>query len=240
MNRKLQAVTIVTATAAMLAVPTAAFAGTRGHSTCNESFLRWHTEIEPIEGGYVTIDFGRDGVDYTTTKWGTTSVVGLGELFPGKTVRVQWHAADGTVVGEKGNGVVIEVDHCSPSETTVPTTEAPATTQAAVTTEAPAVTEAPVVTDPAPVSTPAPSPNTQPAPIVTDAPVVQEIVAPPAPALVPAAVPTTVLVEAARPTAPAALPITGARDKAPYLLVGVSLLGAGMLLAASARRRRFS
>ena len=232
MNRKLQAVTIVTATAAMLAVPTAAFAGTRGHSTCTESFLRWHTDLEPIEGGYVTIDFGRDGVDYTTTKWETTSVVGLGALFSGSTIRVQWHAADGTVIGEKGNGVVIEVDHCTPTETTVPGTDAPAPT------DAPVVTEVPVVTEPAPA--PAPSATTQPAPVVTDAPIIQEVAAPPATAPAPAAVPTTVLVEAARPTAPAALPATGARDKAPYMVVGMSLLGAGMLLAASARRRTLS
>ncbi len=231
MHRKLQAATIVTATAAMFAVPTAAFAGTRGHSTCTESFARWHTDLEPIPGGYVTIDFGRDGVDYTTTTWETTSVIGLGELFAGNTIRVQWHAEDGTIIGEKGNGVVIEVDNCSPSEVTVPPTDAPSPTEAPVVTEpAPAVTEA----------APAADPTTTAAIVApTEAPIVAEVAAPPTTAAAAPSTTATVLVEAAGPLASTALPATGARDKVPYVVVGMSLLGAGLALAGFARRRSY-
>ncbi len=125
---------------ALLSLPTAAFAGSKARTTCTESFAEWHQAMAQPAGGYVTIDFGLDGVDYTTTVWQQPKLIGLGARFEGATYRIYWHTADGTVVATKGKGVAVVIEPCATTTTTVgdtTTTAAPPITEPATTTAAP-------------------------------------------------------------------------------------------------------
>jgi hypothetical protein len=151
---------VVLCIGAWLVSPLRSDAGTRGHTTCTESFLRWHTDVAPVDGGYVTVDFGRDGVDYTTTVWVSAGVVELGARYAGASVEIAWHGPAGEQLDVKGNGVEIPVAVCDPPPTTTTGTTLPAP----VTTVVPVPTTQPVpvtsvstdlaTTAPVPVSTP--------------------------------------------------------------------------------------
>ncbi len=257
MNKRVLPATIIAATAVALALPTAAYAGSKGRSSCSESFAKWHVSIEQPEGGYVTIDFGRDGVDYTTTVWQVTEMTPLGALFPGTTIRVLWHAADGTVLREKGNGVPISVEDCSTTPTTTPTTAAPTTQPpASPTTVAEVTTTMPVPTTVAPVTTIIETTTTT-APIDTTVPTAcpggftnEPGAAAPAVAdsALPASCPGRLTNEhTANSTIPSPsttavaptflLPATGPDQAGPTAVVGTLTLGLGMLLTAVTRRK---
>lgn len=238
MNTGTRAAAIATTSlAALLALPGVAFAGTKAHSTCTESFARWHNpDIPQPEGGYVTIDFGNDGVDYTTTKWESDKLVGLGSLFPGNTIRIRWYDGSGTLLKTSGNGVAVTHDECSNPTTT---TEAPTTTAApTTTTAAPTTTEAPTtvpVTDPAPTTDPAPVTDPAPTTAVPSTTVVQ---VPDAPPTVPGTSPATTRVQQAAPTVPTSgLPITGPTEQRNAALGGVAALLTGLFMVRVARRR---
>ena len=238
MKRSIRHAALIATTAAVvIGAPTAAFAGTRAQTSCTESFARWHTDLEQPEGGYVTIDFGRDGVDYTTYIWQSLSMVGVGGPYKGTTIRVIWHAADGTKLGEKGNGVSVEVDSCSPTTDVIPS-EAPPTTLESSATEVPVATTepAPVTTEAAPAVTEAAPTVTEPA--VTEPAVTEQAVVPPTVAIVHADLPaTTVVAPAAVPaTVAAVLPATGAPQRA-AVLAGMITLLSGFVLVGTSRRR---
>jgi hypothetical protein len=257
-NKRILPAAIIVATGGAMALPAAAFAGSKGQSNCAESFAKWHVSIEQPEGGYVTIDFGRDGVDYTTTVWQVSEMTPLGARFPGKTIRVLWHDADGTVLREKGNGVAVSIQECPSTPTTAPpTTQPPAaptttipevtTTAAIPTTEVPTTVEQPtttvvVTTVPVPVETvPTGCPvrtngyaeNAAPAAAV-------DSITPGCPARVTneRITPSTTPVPVSTLVKPALLlPATGPDQAGPTAIVGTLTLGLGMMLTAFTRRK---
>ncbi len=129
-------VAVALAGAALVSLPAAAFAGSKARTTCSESFAEWHQSLAQPPGGYVTVDFGVNGVDYTTTAWNSPGFIGLGARFEGTTYRIYWHAADGTVLTTKGKGVAVVIEDCPTTTTTIgdTTTIAETTTTAAATT----------------------------------------------------------------------------------------------------------
>ncbi len=130
------AAAIIAAGTALVSLPASAFAGSKARTTCSESFAEWHQSLAQPPGGYVTVDIGVNGVDYTTTEWNSPGFIGLGARFEGTTYRIYWHAADGTVLTTKGKGVAVVVEDCPTTTTVVATT----TTVAATTTTAAATT----------------------------------------------------------------------------------------------------
>ncbi len=228
MNKQILPASILIASGAALAFPSAAFAGSRGMTNCSESFAKWHVSIEQPEGGYVTLDFGRDGVDYTTTVWQVTEMTPLGARFPGTTIRVLWHAADGTVLREKGNGVPVSVQDCGTTSTTQP--PAPTTTIPAETTTAPPTT-VPETTVP---STTTPEPVTV---VETTVPGPADTLPPPRPGKLTndtsrrTTVPVTNLV-----VTTFLLPATGPDQAGPTAALGTATLALGLALTALTRR----
>ena len=131
------AAAVAIAGAALVALPATAFAGSKARTTCSESFAEWHQSLAQPAGGYVTVDIGVNGVDYTTTAWNSPGFVGLGARFEGTTYRIYWHSADGTIVATKGKGVAVVIEDCPTTTTTIAETT---TTIAATTTTAAATT----------------------------------------------------------------------------------------------------
>ncbi len=261
MNKRILPAAIIAATGAAMALPTAAFAGSKGQSNCAESFAKWHVSIEQPEGGYVTIDFGRDGVDYTTTTWQVSEMTPLGARFAGTTIRVQWHDADGTVLREKGNGVAVSIQECPTTPTTIPPTTAPPTTQPPIepTTTVPEVTTVVVPTTEVPTTVEQPTtvaPTTMPVPVetvpticpvrtngYTDAasPVAgADAITPVCPGritndrITPSTTPAPVST-LVNPTF--LLPATGPDQAGPTAMVGTLTLGLGLMLTAFTRRK---
>jgi LPXTG-motif cell wall-anchored protein len=124
---------VVIAGSALISLPSSAFAGSKARTTCSESFAEWHQSLAQPPGGYVTVDIGVNGVDYTTTAWNSPGFIGLGARFEGTTYRIYWHAADGTVLTTKGKGVAVVIEDCPTTTTTIAATT---TTAAATTTTA--------------------------------------------------------------------------------------------------------
>ena len=149
--KSMAAVTV--AAAALVGLPATAFAGSKARTTCSESFAEWHQSLAQPPGGYVTVDFGVNGVDYTTTHWNSPGFIGLGARFEGTTYRIYWHSADGTIVATKGKGVAVVVEDCPTTTTTVgpTTTAADTTTTGAETTTTGATLTTPVPTTTGPV-----------------------------------------------------------------------------------------
>ena len=257
MNKRILPAAIIVATGVAMALPTAAFAGSKGQSNCTESFAKWHVSIEQPEGGFVTIDFGRDGVDYTTTVWQVSEMTPLGARFSGSTIRVLWHDADGNVLREKGNGVAVSIQECPSTPTTAPpTTQPPAaptttlpevtTTVGVPTTEVPTTVEQPTTLAPTTVPVPVETvPTSCPArsngytDTATPAAAVDSItpVCPSrvtnerfTPSTTPAPVSTLV-----NPTF--LLPATGPDQAGPTAIVGTLTLGLGMMLTVITRRK---
>ena len=257
MNKRILPAAIIVATGVAMALPTAAFAGSKGQSNCTESFAKWHVSIEQPEGGFVTIDFGRDGVDYTTTVWQVSEMTPLGARFSGSTIRVLWHDADGNVLREKGNGVAVSIQECPSTPTTAPpTTQPPAaptttlpevtTTVGVPTTEVPTTVEQPTTLAPTTVPVPVETvPTSCPArsngytDTATPAAAVDSItpVCPSrvtnerfTPSTTPAPVSTLV-----SPTF--LLPATGPDQAGPTAIVGTLTLGLGMMLTVITRRK---
>ncbi len=209
----------------LVGLPSPAFAGSGAATTCAESFARWHLDIAQPPGGYVTIDFGVDGVDYTTTVW-NSGLVGLGGRFPGTIYRIYWHSADGTVLATKGKGVAVIIESC-PVDTTVPTTTpdtVPTTPDTVPTTPATVPTTIPGD----PTTTPAGNPTTTASPVVTSA----------------GTIPPVSIVRALDPTVPSPgpsptdrLPETGPVSTRSTTTVAVVMLCLGMALLAATRRR---
>ncbi len=256
-NKRILPAAIIVATGGAMTLPTAAFAGSKGQSNCTESFANWHVSIEQPEGGYVTIDFGRDGVDYTTTVWQVSGMTPLGARFPGATIRVQWHDADGTVLREKGNGVAVAIQECPSTPTTAPPITQPpiapttvpevTTTVAVPTSEVPTTVEQPTTV----------IPTTVPVPVETVPPNCPgrtndytETAAAPA-AAVDAITPgcpgritnerftpsTTPIPVSTLVTPTFLLPATGPDQAGSTAIVGTVTLGLGMMLTAFTRRK---
>ena len=219
----------VTAALAVFAFPLAAHAGSGAKTTCSESFAKWHfLSTEQPVGGYVTVDIGRNGVDYTTDVWNQTTFVSIGGPFEGSTLLVQWHTADGAVIKEKGKGVAVAMGSCTVVSTTTP--EPPTTID--VTTTVPITT--------VPPTTPATTVPVETVPVTvvpsTDGPTTT------LPPSRPQRVTNDRSVDSTSPVSPATttgflLPATGPQQAAGTAVLGALTLALGSMLLAVSRRR---